>query len=160
MKFRIQAMTTSFHLQTFDLDPVEISHQAHRLFHRPLAVVVRKLTKKVLDRSKIAFPIVVANKHRIVSKPDNICAPIARQVNWEAEMLPNSPPTNIVTEVVDDLLFCLERAVTVVDCDIHTLIPEPNYISSLVAGEISDEPRIFSTRHQIEPKSSRTSLGV
>ena len=136
-------MTTSFILQSFDLDSVEISHQAHRLFQQPFLAVVPELINNNLDRSKVTFPIIEANSHPSVSKPDDICASITRQVNWEAGMLLNSPPTSVVAEVVNDLLFRLERAVTVVDCDIHTTVCKPNYISSLITCEIGDESRMF-----------------
>ena len=101
-----------------------------------------------MDRPKVASPIIVTNKHRIVYEPENICTPNPRQVNWEAKML-NSPPTSVVTEIVDDFICCLEAA-AVVDCDIHTFVSEL-YIQTLLPMRSAKNLGFLSTRHPPEP---------
>ena len=65
----------------------KVGHIADRLVQRPLSAIECESVNELRHLSKVPLPVIIRYPNRILSKPDNVSAPIAGQVDWEPEML-------------------------------------------------------------------------
>jgi len=66
---------------------LKVGHIADRLVQRPLSPIERESVNELRHWSKVSLSVIKRYPNRILSKPDNVRAPIACQVDWEPEML-------------------------------------------------------------------------
>jgi len=120
----------------------KVGHIADRLVQRPLSAIECESVNELRHLSKVTLPVIIRYPNRILSKPDNVSAPIAGQVDWEPEMLLDRPAL-LDTEVFHHKLGLTKGAITVVVSDVDSCISESNNIATLIAREVGDESRVF-----------------
>src|SRR5262249_56613521 len=77
----------------------------------------------------------------VVAEADNVGAAIASDIGQEPGMLVYSPP--LVNTEFRDAGGHGERAVTVTQRDIHTVVPAADDVRPAIPGDIGQEPRVL-----------------
>ena len=120
----------------------QVSKPAHSLVCRPFPIAGGKPAGKSLNGFEPPLAVVVRDVDTAISESNNICTTIPCQIHNESRVFADFPPL-LDTEVAKNELDRLECTVTVVVCDPHPFITEPNDVPPFVTGQVGNETRML-----------------
>src|SRR5262249_56150688 len=87
-----------------------------------------------------AVTVAQGDIHTVVPEADNVGAAIAGDIGQEPGVLVHAPP--LVNTESRDAGGHGERAVTVAQGDIHTVVPEADNVGAAIPGDIAQHPPV------------------
>ena len=120
----------------------QVSEKARMSVDTPPSGVITEVVDDPLWSIESAIALVKCDIDSGVSEANDVSTTITGQVSKEARMPVDTPPSGVITELVDDPLWGLKGAVTVIKCDIDSGVSEANDVSNSITGQVSEKARM------------------
>ena len=118
-------------------------HKEPRMYVHAPSLRVPKVGYNEARRTERPVAVVERDVDSCVAETDDVGASITGKICEETRVPVNAPSSGVVAEIVDDEPGRLERAVAVVERDLHACVAEADDVGETIAGKVGDGTRVF-----------------